>query len=102
MTSATRTRAGHHHESHTPTSPKAVLLGKMACQPKHFGRQCMHTLLPWIMVNLYNVSQKLVGICPHVPIRPAALSKRTGEKNAQYNPLGLEQMQNLAKSHQNG
>ena len=35
-----RTRAGHHHGSHTPTSPEAVLLGKMDCQPKHFGRQC--------------------------------------------------------------
>ena len=33
--------AGHHHGSHTPTSPEAVLLGKMACQPKHFGRQCI-------------------------------------------------------------
>ena len=26
---AGRTRAGHHHGSHTPTSPEAVLLGKM-------------------------------------------------------------------------
>ena len=38
---AGRTRAGHHHGNHTPTSPEAVLLGKTACQPKHFGRQCM-------------------------------------------------------------
>ena len=37
---AERTRVGHHHGSHTPTSPEAVLLGKMACQTKHFGRQC--------------------------------------------------------------
>ena len=37
-----RTRAGHHHGNHTPTSPEAVLLGKMACQPKHFGRQCKY------------------------------------------------------------
>ena len=37
---AGRTRAGHHHGSHTPTSPGAILLSKMACQPKHFGRQC--------------------------------------------------------------
>ena len=38
---AGRTRAGHHHGSHTPTSPGAILLSKMACQPKHFGRQCI-------------------------------------------------------------
>ena len=37
---ARRTWAGHHHGSHTPTSTGAILLSKMACQPKHFGRQC--------------------------------------------------------------
>ena len=37
---AGRTRAGHHHGSHTPTSPGAILLCKMASQPKHIGRQC--------------------------------------------------------------
>ena len=37
---AGRTWAGHHHGSHMPTSTGAVLLSKMACQPKHFGRQC--------------------------------------------------------------
>ena len=39
---AGRTWAGHHHGSHTPTSTGAILLSKMACQPKHFGRQCMY------------------------------------------------------------
>ena len=38
---AGRRRAGHHHGSHTPTSPVVILLSKMACQPKHFGRQCI-------------------------------------------------------------
>ena len=38
---AGRARAGHHHGSHTPTSPGALLLSKMACQPKHFGPQCI-------------------------------------------------------------
>ena len=33
---ARRTRAWHYHGSHKPTSPGAI---KMACQPKHFGRQ---------------------------------------------------------------
>ena len=42
---AGRTRAGHHHGSHTPTSPGTILLSKMACQPKHIGRQC--TLTPY-------------------------------------------------------
>ena len=35
-------RAWHQHGSHTPTSPEAILLSKMACQPKHFGRQCTY------------------------------------------------------------
>ena len=38
---AGRTRAWHHHGSHTLTSPGAILLSKMACQPKHIGRQCI-------------------------------------------------------------
>ena len=37
---AGRTRAGHHHGSHTPTSPGAILHSKMACQPEHIGCQC--------------------------------------------------------------
>ena len=37
---AGRTRAGHHQGSHTPTSPKAVLLGKMAYHTKQIRRQC--------------------------------------------------------------
>ena len=44
---AGRSRAEHHHGSHTPTSPGAILLtillSKMACQPKHIGRQCRGT-----------------------------------------------------------
>ena len=38
---AVRTRAGHNHGSHTPTSPGAIFLSKMAFQPKHIGRQCI-------------------------------------------------------------
>ena len=38
---AGRTRAWHHHGSHTPTSREAVLLGKMAYHPKQFYRQCI-------------------------------------------------------------
>ena len=37
---AGRTRAGHHHGSHTPTSPEAVLLGEMAYHTKQIHRQC--------------------------------------------------------------
>ena len=37
---AERTRVGHHHGSHTPTSPEAVLLGKMAYHTKQIRRQC--------------------------------------------------------------
>jgi hypothetical protein len=38
---AGRTRAGHHHGSHTPTSPGTVLLGKMAYHTKQICRQCI-------------------------------------------------------------
>ena len=38
---AGRARAGHHHGSHTPTSPEAVLLGKMAYRSKQIRRMCM-------------------------------------------------------------
>ena len=37
---AGRTRAGHHHGSHTPTSPGTILLGKMAYHTKQICRQC--------------------------------------------------------------
>ena len=53
---AGRTRAGHHHGSHMPTSPGAILLNKMACQPKHIGRQCnTHSSL-----QLYSTQRKLL------------------------------------------
>ena len=39
---AGRTRAWHHHGSHTPTSPGAILLGKMAYQTKQIRRQCRY------------------------------------------------------------
>ena len=35
-----RTRAGHHHGSHTLTSPETILLGKMAYHTKKIRRQC--------------------------------------------------------------
>ena len=37
---AGRTRAGHHHGSHTPTSPGTILLGKMAYHSKQIRREC--------------------------------------------------------------
>ena len=39
---AGRTRAGHHHRSHTPTSPGTILLGKMAYHTKQIRRKCMY------------------------------------------------------------
>ena len=68
------TRAGHHHGSHTPTSPEAVLLGKMACQPKHFGRQCRQL---WIMILLEPFVIFIVNhenLCKHVKF-PYLVSK---------------------------
>ena len=40
---AGRTRAGHHHGSHTPTSPWTILLGKMAYHTKQIRRECAST-----------------------------------------------------------
>ena len=37
---AGRTRAWHHHGIHTPTSPGAILLGKMAHPRKQIRREC--------------------------------------------------------------
>ena len=37
---AGRTRAGHHHGSHTPASPGTILLGKMTYHTKQICRQC--------------------------------------------------------------
>ena len=37
---AGRTRAGHQHGRHTPTSPEAILLGKMANHTKQIRREC--------------------------------------------------------------
>ena len=42
---AGRTRAGHHHGSHTPTSPEAILLGKMAHHTKQIRRECIRDYL---------------------------------------------------------
>ena len=46
---AGRTRAGHHHGSHTPISPEAILLGKMAHHTTQIRRECIRpnkTLAP--------------------------------------------------------
>ena len=44
--------AGHHQGSHTPTSIGTILLSKMACQPKHFGRQCMTLFKQWFVIKI--------------------------------------------------
>ena len=38
---AGRARAGHHHGSHTPTSPETILLGKMTHHTKQIRRECI-------------------------------------------------------------
>ena len=75
---AGRSRAGHHHGSHTPTSPEAVLLGKMACQPKHFGRQCRSAGVqaPQNQLTLFKpgVQIMLLHYCPPPPRIQNAIS----------------------------
>ena len=51
---AGRTRAGHHHGSHMPTSPGAILLSKMACQPKHIGHQC----ICWMFSSIFRIKER--------------------------------------------
>ena len=53
---AGRTRAGHHHGSHTPTSPEAILLGKVAHHTKQIRRECI------ICENVALLSKRLVKI----------------------------------------
>ena len=55
---AGRTRAGHHHGSHTPTSPEAVLLGKMAYHTKQIRRQCTR--------RIFSSQRKVNGLNPHI------------------------------------
>ena len=55
---AGRTWAGHHHGSHTPTSTGAILLSKMACQPKHFGRQCTMQILRFLLLTQLSFLKK--------------------------------------------
>jgi hypothetical protein len=41
---AGRKRAGHHHGSHTPTSPGTISLGKMAYHTKQIRRECINAV----------------------------------------------------------
>ena len=43
---AGRTRAWHHHGSHTPTSPGDISLGKIAYHTKQIRRQCNIGMVP--------------------------------------------------------
>ena len=52
---AGRTRAGHHHGSHTPTSPGTSLLGKMAYHTKQIRREC--TLNTFLEIKLFCLSR---------------------------------------------
>ena len=57
---AGRTRAVHHHGSHTPTSPEAILLGKMAHHTKQIRRECNLTIfmnIVSIFVNTKKISR---------------------------------------------
>ena len=51
---AGRTRAGHHHGSHSPTSPATILLGKMAYHTKQIHRQCIIEYV--VFTNLQRIS----------------------------------------------
>ena len=61
---ARRTRAGHHHGSHTPTSPEAILLGKMAHHTKQIHRECTCGVYEWILVD-HTLPADLFGVMGH-------------------------------------
>ena len=43
---AGRSRAGHHHGSHTPTSPGTISLGKIKEYPEYIGHFLLEFLIP--------------------------------------------------------
>ena len=47
---------GHHHGSHTPTSPEVILLGKMAHHTKQIRRECMY------QEKIQNLRRKILRI----------------------------------------
>ena len=47
-----RTRAGHHHGSHTPTSPGTILLGKMAYHTEQIRREYALCTDHWTSITL--------------------------------------------------
>ena len=50
---AGRTRAGHHHGSHTPTYPGTILLGKMPITPnKSAGSVCTVFCMNYLLIRL--------------------------------------------------
>ena len=59
-----RTRAGHHHGSHTPTSPEAVLLGKMANK----SASSVHTALRFNTFQMF-FSNYFVGLFEFIEIK---------------------------------
>ena len=58
LSGAGRTRAGHHHGSHTPTSPEAVLLGKMAYHTKQIRRQCTYLYKEKMILPIIAIKRK--------------------------------------------
>ena len=50
---AGRTRAGHHHGSHPPTSPEAILLGKMAHHTKQIRRESIEATCMFKLTNIH-------------------------------------------------
>ena len=62
---AGRTRAGHHHGSHTPTSPGAIL----PCQPKHIGRQCK-IILAVLPESFTTQILRIINVLISVPCQP--------------------------------
>ena len=56
---AGRPRAGHHHGSHTPTSPEANLLGKMAHHTKQIRRECMFIYMSYNSMEQYQFAENI-------------------------------------------
>ena len=75
LSGAGRTRAGHHHGSHTPTSPEAILLGKMAYHIKQIRRECI-VLINLTMCTVVKPSLHARMKLPSWPITPQDMEIR--------------------------
>ena len=88
---AGRTRAGHHHGSHTPTSPEVILLGKMAHHTKQIRRECyqIYQYFSWLyflcriisIILFFIISNSTRFSCFIYPLKFFSKVRKEGDRN---------------------